>query len=152
MQHYIIRPAGVDDALRIAPLLREKDKREIAVTSGLVPEVSLLIALAGPGEHIVATTPNGEPILIAGIRPTHPKVGAIWMMATPLLEKYALPSVRASRDWIEQQHKTYPLLWNAAWQDNDLHVRWLKMLGFNFIRRFPRNGHTFIEFARLRHV
>lgn len=150
--NYVIRPAVMDDAQRIAPLLREKDVREIAAASGLTPEVSLFLAFVGPGERVIAETPNGDPILIGGIKPTHANAAAIWMLATPLLEQYALPSVRMTRRWIDEWHKTYPLLWNRAWEDNDLHVRWLKALGFSFIRRMPVRGNTFIEFARLRNV
>ena len=145
---YIIRAAVVDDALKSAPLLREKDKREIAAASGNTPEVSLLLALAGKGEVVTAETTDGDPIIIGGVRPTHPKVGAIWMLGTPLLEQYAIPQMREAKRWIERWHETYPLLWNAAWEDNDLHVRWLSMLGFNFIRRYPHRGHNFIEFAK----
>lgn len=141
----------MDDALKIAPLLREKDHREIEAASGNTPEVSLAQAFAAPGERIIAETTGGEPILLAGVAPTHPKVAAIWMLGTPLLEHYALPQIREGRRMIEKWHRTYPLLWNAAWQDNDLHVRWLKLLGFNFIRRFAHRGHTFVEFARHRH-
>lgn len=150
--HYIIRPAVMDDAQRIAPLLREKDVREIAAASGLTPEVSLFLAFIGPGERVIAETPNGEPILIGGIKPTHAKAAAIWMLATPLLEQYALPSVRTTRRWLDEWHKTYPLLWNRAWEGNDLHVRWLQMLGFSFISREHVRGHSFIQFARLKHV
>lgn len=141
----------MEDAQRIAPLLREKDKREIEVVSGLNPEASLPRAFDLPGERIIAETSNGDPILIGGAHPTHPKVAAaIWMLGTPLLEHYALPSVRTALRYIERWHQTYPLLWNRALEANDLHVRWLKLLGFSFIRRVDIRGFPFIEFVRIK--
>jgi hypothetical protein len=74
------------------------------------------------------------------------------MLGTPLLEQYALPSIREGRRLIERRHEMDPLLWNAAWEGNDLHVRWLRMFGFSFIRRFPYRGQTFIEFAKHQQV
>ena len=150
MKPFLIRDAVMDDARRIAPLLREKDKREIEAASGNPPEVSLAQAFAAPGHIVIAETTDRDPILLAGVAPTHPRVAAVWMLGTPLLERYALPQIREGRRLIERWHETYPLLWNAAWEDNFLHVRWLRILGFHFIRRFPHRGNTFVEFARHR--
>lgn len=150
---YVLRKATPQDALRIAPLLREKDKLEIEVVAGFTPAAALLSSLEAPGEVLFAeTVDDHRPILICGVAPTHPQAAAIWMLGTPLLEQYALPSVRESLRWIKGWHQTYPLLWNRALESNDLHVRWLKLLGFSFLRRLDLRGNTFIEFARLRHV
>lgn len=147
---FIVRPATRDDARRIAPLLREQDVREIEAASGSTdPEASLLAAFDAPGEIVFAEIASDrEPILIAGVHPTRPGAGAIWMLGTPLLQQYALPSVRESLRAIDRWHQTYPLLWNRALETNELHVRWLRLLGFSFIRRVECRGHNFIEIAR----
>lgn len=151
---YVLRAATPADAFRIAPLLREKDKLEIDVLSGTSPSAALLASLEQPGEVLFAETAGDHrPILICGVAPTHPKAAAaaaIWMLGTPLIEQYALASVRDARRSIERWHDTYPLLWNRALEANTLHLRWLKLLGFSFIRRVPVRGFSFIEFAKLK--
>lgn len=149
-ERFVIRPATREDARQIAPLLRDKDVKEIEVASGYPPEVALLFAFDAAGSEIVVaqTASSREPILIGGVCPSHPKAATIWMVGTPLLEQYALPSVREARRWIDRWHRRYPLLWNQALESNELHVRWLRLLGFNFIRRLDRGGSTFIEFAK----
>lgn len=146
---YVIREASREDAQRIAPLLRDKDRQEIETASGLIPEVYLPQAFTLPGEKLIAETASGKPIMIAGVHPTHSSIAAtIWLVGTPLLEAYALPSVRMSLRRIERWHRTYPLLWNQALESNDLHVRWLRLLGFSFLRRVEHRGSQFLEFAR----
>ncbi len=154
MGGYVLRAATSEDALRIAPLLREKDKLEIEVVAGNIPPAAaLLSSVEAPGETLFAETAGDcRPILICGVAPTHPKAAAIWMLGTPLIECYALASVRDSQRMVERWHETYPILWNRALEANGLHLRWLKLLGFSFLRRLDIRGHTFIEFVRLRHV
>lgn len=153
MKSYIVRAATVGDALRIAPILRKKDRLEVQAASGKSPGVVLPLAFAAPGADVIyATTRDGAPILIAGITPTAPNVAAIWMLGTNLLEDYAFPFTREALRKVNEWHKTYPLLWNRAWEGNDLHVKWLRFMGFTFLRRFDLRGYPFIEFARHRNV
>lgn len=150
---YRLRLATGDDVLRIAPQLREKDQLEIEVVSGgMSPEAALLAALKAPGEVLIAeTAADHQPILICGVCPTHPGLAAaIWMVGTPLLERHALASVRDGLRLIERWNQVHPLLWNQALATNDLHIRWLALLGFSFLRRFDFRGFPFIELAKLK--
>jgi hypothetical protein len=156
MSKFRLRDATVDDALWLAPRLREEDKQEIDAASGLAPEAALLASFIGPTASdtvTVAETDTGELFLIAGVKRTHPKMGLVWMLVTPLLERYALPSIRSSKAWLDEHHKNYPLLHNAVWEGNDFHKRWLRMLGFTFLRTTNNwRGQPFTEFARHRNV
>lgn len=140
----------MEDARRIAPLLRNHDRIEIEAASGTTPEAALAFSMLAPGDTVFAETREGDPIMIAGVCRSHPHAATIWMVGTPLLERYALQSVRVGLRLIERWHETFPVLWNMAWEDNDLHVRWLKLLGFTFLRRLDVRGNTFIEFARIK--
>lgn len=153
MTDYILRQATVGDALRIAPLLRKKDRREVKAATGKYPVAVLPLAFASPTADIIyAETREGRPIMLAGVHETAPNVGCIWMLGTSLLDQYAFPLTRDALKKINEWHKTYHLLWNAAWADNDLHTKWLSFMGFSFLRRFNHSGNTFIEFARHRNV
>lgn len=146
---YIIRPATPADAKRIAPILREQDHIEVMAASGRTPEAAILPALSVPGaETIFAETVNGDPILIGGVLPWHSNVGCIWMLATPLLERFAVATVKEARRKIAGWHTTYPVLGNMTWAENDLHLRFLRFMGFRLLRRVEVRGTTFIEFAK----
>jgi hypothetical protein len=143
----------MDDARRIAPLLREQDRFEILTASGEDPEVVLPRALNGSkGIVTFVETPGGDPILISGARPSHPNAAVIWMVGTPLLKTIAFRYAREAHRYVDEWHQQYPLLWNTAWAGNDLHLKWLKFMRFSFIRRVQYRGQPFIEFARLQHV
>lgn len=153
MRPYIVRSATVGDALRIAPLLRKKDRREVQAASGKSPGAVLPLAFAAPKADVIyAATRDGDPILIAGVNPITANVGCIWMLGTPLLETYAFPLTREALKKVNEWHETFPLLCNTAWEENDLHIKWLKFMGFIFLGRVQRRGYTFIEFARHRDV
>jgi hypothetical protein len=153
MKPYIVRDATMDDAHNIAPILRLQDRIEVLAASGQPPEVVLPRAFVAPkGNVIFAETLTGDPILIAGIRPTHTHAAALWMVGTPLLEQFAFRYAREAHRAVKRWHKQYPILWNTAWADNDLHVRWLKFMRFTLLRRISVRGHTFIEFASYKHV
>ena len=53
--------------------------------------------------------------------------------------------LRESRTWLERIGSQYELLTNVVHEDNHLHHKWLRFLGFTFIRREK----PFIEFARI---
>lgn len=153
MKPYIVRPATMDDAHRIAPLLRQQDKVEVLAASGEIPEVVIPRAMEAPrGIVMFAETTAHEPILIAGVRPWAPNVGVIWMVGTPLMERFAWPLAREGRKAVDQWHRVFPLMWNTAWAENDLHVRWLQFMGFSLLRRVELRGFQYIEFARHKHV
>jgi hypothetical protein len=54
--------------------------------------------------------------------------------------------------WLHRLHKLYPLLGNHVDIRNTKHTKWLKRMGFSFLRVLPEYGverRPFIEFARL---
>lgn len=153
---FTTRPATIDDAHRIALLLREKDRREVEAISGEDPVAILPRAFTvdGPaGEILFAETVNSkDPILIGGVRPTPDQgVGssAVWMVGTPLLERYNFALAREARRHVDMWSKTYRRLWNTAWEGNALHVEWLRFLGFTITGRFEHRGLPFIHFEKV---
>jgi hypothetical protein len=150
---YVIRPAVPADAGRIATLLRKQDRIECIAASGQPPEVGLPAAFSVLGHDIIfAETKNGDPILIAGTSPFPgpPGIGVIWMLATPLLERFPKSFIREGKAWIEKQHDKYPALCNWTWAENDLHVRFLRFMGFAFGKPVQVRGTTFLPFERHR--
>lgn len=151
---YIIREATPADADRIAPLLREKDRREVEAITGECPEAILPRSFVAepPCKVLFAETAESkQPILIGGVRstPDHGATSAaVWMVGTPLLERYSFTLAREARRYVDAWGRSYHRLWNTAWEGNDLHVEWLRFLGFTITGRFEHRGLPFITFEK----
>lgn len=93
---------------------------------------------------------NGRPAGMFGVAPDprFPEAGIIWFLGTDRLTEVSWQFLRESHAWLSFLTGKYQVLANAVHQDNELHIKWLKWLGFSFLgTRGP-----FIEFARLSHV
>lgn len=150
---YTLRPATAADIVRIAPLLRDEDKREVEIASGHPPEVSLPRSFGLPGSVTLYAEERstGRPLMIGGTVPIIPSlIGAVWMLATPAALDHRIAMVRDTRAQIERWHEQYPLLFNCVWAGNATHVNWLRAMGFSLVRRVELRKQPFIEFARHR--
>ena len=150
---YNLRPATLADVNAIAPLLRDEDKREVEIMSGLRPEVSLPRSLGIPGAVTLYAEEigTGRPLIISGTVPVIPAlVGTVWMLATPAALDHRKALVRDARAQLDRWHEQYPMLFNLVWEGNPTHITWLRAMGFSLMRRVEHNHHTFIEFARHR--
>lgn len=71
--------------------------------------------------------------------------GAIWFLGTDRILEMKTQFLRESKEWLTEITKNYRAVSNFIHEDNALHIKWLKWLGFAFFRKV---GH-FIEFGRL---
>lgn len=151
-----VRSATVADAVSIAPNLREADRNEVRAYLGVDPEVALPLSVGQrEGQSWTMVGDNGELIGLFGVEPValHPNFGIVWMVATDGLKNYRMQFLRECREWLDHMHDLYPLLGNYTDCRNTLHHRWLKWMGFSFLRVIPEFGtenRPFIQFARLR--
>lgn len=74
-----------------------------------------------------------------------PRFGNVWLLGTDEITEIRTQFLRQSRGWLERISEGYDLLSNVVHEDNELHHKWLRFLGFQFVRREP----PFIEFARI---
>ena len=148
-----VREAILEDAKTIAPLLRQADIQEIRASSGKSPVEALTLGVLLGKPTYTFTSPQGELGGMFGVLPTaYPEAGAVWLLATGEVEKYPMTFLRHSREWIKTLHEDYPLLFNYVDGRNSLHIKWLKWMGFTFIRRHPEYGvekRSFFEFVRM---
>lgn len=149
-----IRRATEADAVSLAPRLRSADRDEIRATLGMTPEVAL--PLFTGGEHVwVAVGPDGVVEGIFGIDPVHnnPHLGIVWMVSSSAIMKYRRELIGLTPKWLKRLHRIRPLIGNHIDARNTTHIRWLKRMGFSFLRTHPEFGvekRPFHEFARLR--
>ena len=145
-----IRPATVSDALKVANNLRFEDRREI---EGLGHSPLTLVWCAETSTHAVSfVNTEGELSGLAGIyTEDNPRVGQIWMVCTPAIEKSPVTFVRQAKQWLAEVGKDYDLLWNMMDFRNKMHHKLVKMLGFKALRYVPVAPYNlpYIEIVKL---
>ena len=139
-----IHPITLEAAIDVASNLRPEDRREAEEGHGWdLMEYAELIAQEGTAVYF--TMPNGKTAGMAGVGDD----GQIWMVCTPVIEKYPHSFARGSKRFVES--RTEPLLWNIVDRRNTVHLKLLRFLGFKFLRefRYGPNNLLFIEFCRV---
>ena len=149
---YVI-PTTVDHLKILAENMRHEDVRELADGSGDTPEGALTTAFRESTKCLSAFTDGGELITIFGVAPSSldPLVGHPWLLATPRLDDVKKTFLKNSKEYLSFLGEGFPLLMNCCDKRNTTHIRWLKWLGFTFIREHPRFGVgsvPFLEFVK----
>jgi hypothetical protein len=150
-----VREYHPGDAEYIAQNMRADDVREVQAASGLDP----LSALHRSRElsEILCTVQGRYPAALFGVVPVDDLSGIVWLLGTDELVRNPLRSefIRQGRDFFDRLHAFRPLLYNCVDERNTVHIRWLKWMGCNFIKRHSTYGveqRPFLEFVRLKHV
>ena len=151
-----VRQYELGDETRLAPILRAADFAELTASSDQPAEQLLRegAELSAPSCSIL--NGSGEVVGMFGVVPVGRNSGRVWLVGAEELTKNPLRKqfIRESHLYLNGLHKQYPLLFNVISEDNKIHVRWLKWLGFSFINRIPaygRNKQPFLEFVRCVH-
>ena len=61
--------------------------------------------------------------------------GCIWLISTDELfsnKKYKIQLIREGRKWVDNLLKSYKILYNVVYAENESAIKWLKSLGFQF--------------------
>lgn len=147
------RRASVSDALYVGPRLRTADVVEL-VALGRRGDMALHLCgwvrdLRGPREGVYAGCVGGRPAALFGVADTEdPGAGAVFLVGTPVLDTLPRRTVREARAWLPRLGRGYSVLRNLAHERNRLHVRWLRLLGFETRAPVEYNGHPFVPFSR----
>lgn len=145
----VIRPSQFCD-LKPLSELREADREEI-LASGRDPIEALKESYAASQPHVFTIFVDGEAAGIFGAAETdgcgH---GVPWMLGTDRLKLIPRELVVEGRRWIEYLNAIFPFLSNYVDERNEVSIRWLKLMGFDFTGpdfTFP-SGVTFRRFTR----
>lgn len=149
------RPATMDDVHYVAENMRKEDIEEAGAFM-LSPLTALTIGYNTSDVCYALTAPDGEPAAILGVAPNiaYKRMGAIWLLGTPLIEKYPKTFIRNTKPALNEMfEKTdYDAFFNYTYAENVLHHKWLKWTGFTFLRKvtLPPLHKEFYEFIILR--
>jgi len=149
-----IRPATPEDVHAVGRNLRPADRDEIRAVTGAPPLLVLPECVAQSRATWTMYGLSGEPVGLFGVQDVfdNPDVGWVWMVCTPTIERYPFHFLNKSRELLPVIHSFHPLVTNHVDERNTVHIRWLRWMGFTFLRRIERWGaesRPFIEFARL---
>ena len=105
----------------------------------------------------------GEKVLtIAGDEDQHMGIcgvisnGCIWLISTDELfsnKKYKIQLIREGRKWVDNLLKSYKILYNVVYAENESAIKWLKSLGFQFTtyhKEYGEHKKPFFEFMRIK--
>lgn len=149
------RPATMDDVRHVAENMREEDIEEVGAFM-LSPLTALTIGFNNSDLCYTLLSPEGEPAAIMGIspQPYFKGFGSIWLLGTPLIEKYPMTFLRNTKPVLQGMFEDtgYDAFYNYTYAKNLLHHKWLKWTGFTFLRKvnLPPLNEEFFEFIILR--
>lgn len=145
------RPSFREDAAVLAPKMRKQDALEVWHSHGLSPLEALRFSFDESIESNSIIDDDGQVIGMFGVSEVAPIVGVPWLLASDRLKAVQREFLPESEKWVQRINERYDLLYNYVYAGNTVSIRWLKWLGFSFVREIPDHGvhpTTFIEFAR----
>ena len=146
-----LRLATEDDCIYLAENLREDDYREIKAVTGLPPLLSLLTGLRSSQVPLVICDNNNKVVAMLGVVPNG-LIGSIWMVGTPDLKKISVSFLKNCQDVFTVLKNNFSILHNYVDARNELHIRWLRWMGFSFIKKHKAYGieqKPFYEFVKI---
>lgn len=126
--------------------MRQEDREEVFHASGGTPLSALTRGLST--SHTCHTIEwNNKVVAIFGVGGVLGSWGSPWMLGTEDLRR-CWSLLRECREILEGYLEDYKHLANACWSKNDVHIKWIKWLGFTFEGSDIRNGETFLHFHK----
>tara|TARA_R100001082_G_scaffold68893_1_gene39013 strand:+ start:174 stop:803 length:630 start_codon:yes stop_codon:yes gene_type:complete len=150
------RESREEDIKEISPRLRQADLDEIEAL-GEEPEEALRLSYFGSKPRCYTALHQDTPMAMFGVVPfpENPKWGSIWLLGTDDVTDVApISFLKWTKLFLPELIEPYEMVCNIVHKNNTAHIKWIKWLGFSFIRELtagPQNQ-TFYEFARLNHV
>tara|TARA_R110002124_G_scaffold174376_2_gene342030 strand:- start:1424 stop:1903 length:480 start_codon:yes stop_codon:yes gene_type:complete len=145
------RPSVLGDCDLIAPYMRTQDVKEITYSHGLSPLESLQRSFLSSQECNTIVHADGTVVGMFGIVDSG-ILASPWLLGTDKLLKTKRVMLPISAKWVEEMNVKYPLLLNYAHVENTVSIKWLKSLGFKFIKLEQEHGvgkQPFYQFVRI---
>ncbi len=146
-----LRKSRLTDFKFVVENMRLMDKIEALYQSGLSPEDALSYTYLGSEINMAIANDNDDAVGLCGVQ----EDGCIWMVATDELfdnKKSRLQLTRQGRKWVDNLLGSYKILYNYVYAENTSAIKWLRTLGFTFIKLHESYGHQnkpFYEFLRI---
>ena len=148
------RPSKEEDCYILAPNLRHQDELEIRYGIGLNNEEALVTSFNLSKAECNSIIHNDTVIGMfgVGLDPEHKTHALPWLLGSDEIIKVQKSFLKESKIWVDKITKEYDLLYNYVHIGNRVSIKWLKYLGFTFIRLIPEYGvgkKPFYEFVKI---
>ena len=150
MHHY--RPSILSDCLELAPNMREQDVTEVSYSNGLSPLDALQASYRASQECNTIIHEDGSVVGMFGLSDSV-IFASPWLLGSDKLVETKRVMLPVSAKWVEEMNTKHPILLNYVHVDNTVSKRWLKSLGFNFIKleqEFGVGKQPFYQFVRIK--
>lgn len=144
-----------DSIIGVADSLRKIDRKECFLATGQPQASVTLIESVRNSSYCRAAWDHeaGLPLALFGVTtvPSAPAIGIPWMVGTVYLKDYRKDIIRIGPEMVEKFQEDHSLLVNFCLPENEVSIRWLKRLGFQFEDEPQPYGyfdHPFIKFWR----
>ena len=145
-------PATADDAVMLAPRLRQSDLVELAAYDGREPLVALTKSLENAKFALALRDLRGQTVSLLGVNWiwANPRAGSIWFVSDDRLDEFGLVFLEHVRLAFDDLVAGHDVVSNWIHEPNTKTVRWLRWLGFEVLSRHrsERSGEWFLEMAR----
>ena len=146
-----LKVATLEEANYLSTRLRQEDIDECRANANVTPLVALTIGVQNSHLPFAVYNDKHNPVMIMGVIPQGKNLGMIWLLSSPEISNMPLTFLRHCKKVLECYNQTFPVLYNYIDARNTLHLKWLKWLGFQFIKVHQNFGYEqikFIEFIR----
>lgn len=128
----VIRKGTIEDARSLAPRLRPEDALELTLSHGPDLFATLVESIRFSSECFAAEE-GGVVIALGGFGVVEgTEMGVPWLVGSPEVLRHPVTLVAAGRVAVERWEKQCTLMSNLTHEDNHVHHRWLRHLGFSF--------------------
>ena len=146
------RPSTFPDCRDLAPRMRSQDAKEVMASSGFKPYQALTESFRVSSECYTIIHEDGEIVGMFGVADCG-HFGSPWLLGSDKLPETKRVMLPVSAKWVEEKNNQYPLLLNYVHADNTVSMKWLKALGFKFIKLDTEHGvgkEPFYQFVRIK--
>ena len=142
----------------LAENMRQVDIDEVYASSGHTPLQAVLSSVELSDENFTFLH-ESKVVAIAGIREVNENSAVPWMLCSNAIEDfkkdYKKTFYKCTRQWVDDMNERYQMLFNYVDARNEVTIRWLKHLKFEFPKLIEDYGFEkipFYLFMRVRHV
>lgn len=148
---FYLRPAHPDDAVYLAPSLRDSDRQEVAATHVNVEHAVRFAIQFSPICDIAEL--NGLPAVVLGCGERDGgAVGVPWLLATNAVRPLPGALTKLGQAYVKRFLARWPTLMNHVDARNTASIEWLRFLGFEIREPIPfgLRGEPFHPFVMVR--
>lgn len=127
-----VRIAEEADCAVLAAIMREEDREELFLMTPQSPEEVLRDSLSS-STHTFTVMRGDTLVAMFGVTNLPTGEGVPWMLASDELKSIRKTFLKECRGYVKMMLRGRSSLCNAVWIGNQVHIQWLRWLGFTFL-------------------